>query len=306
MPSKSNKYVVAVAGPTAVGKTGIAIALAEHFDTVVLSADSRQMYRQMSIGTAKPTAEELARATHYFVDSLDITDRYSAGIWAREALALLDDLFQQHDLVIVTGGSGLYLRALLDGFDEMPDVPESYRTYWEETLETSGLAVLQTALQHRDPAYYAEVDHHNPHRLIRALTVIDYTGQPFSSFRREQQASRPFGAIRIFCNRPRDELYDRINRRVDAMIARGLVREAESLVRYQELQALQTVGYTEIFAYLAGKWDLETAIEKIKQHTRNYAKRQVTWFSNQGVWREFNPPEWQEIAEYITRKAGIA
>lgn len=302
MPFKSNKYVIALAGPTAVGKTECAIALAQHFNTVILSADSRQVFRQLSIGTAKPTFEQLAVVPHHYVGHLNVTDTYSAGRWAEDALALLDRLFEQHDTVVVTGGSGLYFKALLDGFDDMPAVPDEVKDRWEHSFQAKGIGHLQEELSRKDPDYFESVDQSNPRRLLRALSVIDHTERPFSSFRQNEHADRPFAAIRIFCNRPREELYERINQRVDNMMADGLLDEVRAMLPHRDLQALQTVGYRELFAHLDGDMDLTSAVDKIKQHTRNYAKRQVTWFSNQGDWKEISPPDWPEIVAYINRQ----
>lgn len=292
-------YVIAIAGPTATGKTSLAISLAEKYKTVIVSADSRQMYRGMTIGTAKPTKEQLDAVKHHFINTLDVTDSYSAGQFEREAMGLINTLFDEHRLVFLVGGSGLYLRSVLTGFDDFPDIPEEVVHKWERRYAQDGLKALQDALRSRDTEYFGQVDIDNPRRLTRALSVIEYTGKPFSEFLARRAAERPFRAVRIWCNLDREQLYARINARVDQMIAAGLVDEARHLYPYRHQKALQTVGYQELFAYFDGQWDLDTAITKIKQHTRNYAKRQVTWFRNQGDWQEFNPPSFEDIDQYI-------
>lgn len=288
-----------VAGPTAVGKTSASIELAHRFDSEVVSADSRQIFREMTIGTAKPTDEQLSRVKHHFIDHLTLNTEYSAGLYARECLELLDVLFVRHDVVIMTGGSGLYIKAVIEGFDDMPNVSGEVREKWQQAYVHHGLTFLQQELTILDPAYAAEVDMRNAHRLIRALSVIDASGTPFSELRKNQETSRPFNAIKVLCNLSRQELYARIHQRVDEMIHDGLVDEVKSLTAYRDVQAMQTVGYKEIIAYLDGTYTLEEAIAKIKQHSCNYAKRQLTWFRHQGDWTEFNPLEVDAIADFV-------
>ncbi|GAA4334864.1 tRNA (adenosine(37)-N6)-dimethylallyltransferase MiaA [Mucilaginibacter gynuensis] len=272
------KTLVVVAGPTAIGKTAAAIQLAGHYNTAILSADSRQFYKEMSIGTAKPTTDELAAAKHYFVDSISINDTYSVGDFEKQALELLDELFKTHDVVILAGGSGLFVKAVCEGFDELPAVPPIIRENLNRELEEKGIEHLQHKLKQADEEYYAEVDINNPQRLIRALEVYEYTGMPFSSYRKGSKNSRPFAIKKIGLNMPREQLYNRINQRVDAMVQQGLIDEAKGLYEYRHLNALNTVGYSELFDYFDGKSTLEHAIALIKQNTRRFAKRQLTWF----------------------------
>ncbi|MGZ3755646.1 MAG: tRNA (adenosine(37)-N6)-dimethylallyltransferase MiaA [Mucilaginibacter sp.] len=272
------KTLVVIVGPTAIGKTAAAIHLARHFNTAIISADSRQFYREMSIGTAKPTEEELTQARHYFVNSHSITDVFTVADFEKQALALLDELFLTNNIVIMAGGSGLYVKAICEGFDEIPAVDPEIREALNHKFAESGIAPLQEKLKLVDPAYYATVDLNNPQRIIRALEVFEETGKPFSSYRTAKAVKRPFNIIKIGLILPREVLYQRINSRVDVMIAQGLVQEVETLLPYKHLNALNTVGYSELFDYLDGKTTLNTAIELIKQNTRNFAKRQLTWF----------------------------
>lgn len=286
MNHESNKTLIVVAGPTAVGKTEAAIGLAQHFGTVVVSADSRQFFREMSIGTAKPSAEELAAAKHYFIDSHSITESFSVGDYEKQALALLDELFKTHDTVILAGGSGLYIKAVCEGFDDLPTAPPQIREGLNNELNEHGIQHLQEKLKTADPDYYHKVDLNNPQRLIRALEVFETTGKPFSSYRVAAVNKRAFKSIKLVLNMPRETLYDRINRRVDMMVQQGLIDEARALLPYRHLNALNTVGYSELFDYFDGKTDLETAIALIKQNTRRFAKRQLTWFKRDedAVW----------------------
>jgi len=275
----SNKTLIVVAGPTAVGKTAAAIKLAQHYNTAILSADSRQFFKEMSIGTAKPSPAELAAAKHYFIDSHSITESYNVGDFETEGLKILDELFKVHDIVILAGGSGLYIKAICEGFDNLPTVDPGIREHLNKELAERGIGYLQEKLAIGDPAYYAEVDTHNPQRLIRALEVFESTGIPFSSYRTASTRQRPFNIVKTGLNLPREQLYNRINERVDIMVAEGLVKEAENLIPYREANALKTVGYNELFDYFDGKTNMHTAIELIKQHTRQFAKRQLTWFN---------------------------
>ncbi|PJJ84086.1 tRNA (adenosine(37)-N6)-dimethylallyltransferase MiaA [Mucilaginibacter auburnensis] len=272
------KTLLVIAGPTASGKTAAAIRLAQHFNTAILSADSRQFYREMSIGTAKPDAKELEAAQHYFIDSHSINELFSVGDFEKQGLALLEELFKVHDVVILAGGSGLYIKALCEGFDSIPQANEGIREQLNQELTEKGLPPLQEELKTVDPAYYAEVDINNPQRVIRALEVYRTTGQPFSSYRKAASNPRPFKCVKIALDLPREVLYDRINKRVDVMVEQGLVDEVRSLIPYRHLNALNTVGYSELFDHFEGKTDLKTALELIKQNTRRFAKRQLTWF----------------------------
>jgi tRNA dimethylallyltransferase len=300
---KGEKYLIVVVGPTAVGKTDLCVNLAAHFNTDVISADSRQFYREMQLGTAKPTPEEQKGITHHFVDSHSIAEEYNAGAYEQDALQLLDQLFQEQDVVIVTGGSGLYVRALCEGMDEMPETDPAVRTALTATFETEGITPLLAQLQQLDPTYYDQVDKANPQRVIRALEVCLSSGQPYSSFRKSDRTTRPFQIIKIGLTRDRQELYNRIDLRMDQMLQQGLLEEAKALYPYRAHNALQTVGYKEIFDYLDGKYDWEEAVRLLKRNSRRYAKRQLTWFTkhpDEYAW--FHPQQWQEIVSFIEGK----
>ncbi|MGK7389034.1 MAG: tRNA (adenosine(37)-N6)-dimethylallyltransferase MiaA [Candidatus Cyclobacteriaceae bacterium M2_1C_046] len=271
-------HLIVIVGPTAVGKTRAAIALANHFDTEVISADSRQFYKEMTIGTAKPSPKERAAAKHHFIDFLPVTDKFNAGDFEREALAKLDAIFEKSSVAIVTGGSGLYVNALCYGFDDIPEVPVEIRDRLNSEFEEKGLVHLQEKLRMADPVYFDTVDRNNPQRLIRALEVYEHTNSPYSQFRKKELSDRNFMPIFIGLELPREELYERINQRVDNMIDEGLIEEVKSLLPFKEENALQTVGYQELFDYLDNKITLSEAIDLIKRNTRRYAKRQLTWF----------------------------
>ncbi len=298
------KTLVCIVGPTAIGKTANGIALAQALDTVVLSADSRQFYREMNIGTAKPSAEELATVPHYFINSHNLTSDYSAGDFEREALDLLDELFAQRDVIVLVGGSGLFVDAVCQGLDDLPKPLPGVRDRLNELHRNKGLEHLQDLLKELDPVYYAEVDIHNPQRVIRALEVCESTGKPFSHFRRQQTATRPFEVLKIGLNTDREQLYQRINARVDQMMAQGLLAEVKSLLPYRNLPPLQTVGYTELFDYLDGRCSLEEAVDRIKQNTRRYAKRQLTWFKKDTSTAWFEPDETPAIIRFVKGKLG--
>ena len=270
-----------MAGPTASGKTALAIQLAQHYNTSILSADSRQFYQEMEIGTAKPSAEELAAAPHHFINSLSIQQDYNIGDFERDALAFLEELYQEQDLAVLVGGSGLYIKAVCEGLDVFPPVPAGIREDLVQLLEEQGIEALQQELAVADPIYYNKVDQANPHRLIRALEVCRATNQAFSSFQGKGKTARPFKALTLAIQWDRAVLYDRINKRVDLMLEAGLVEEARALYPYQHFNSLQTVGYRELFDHFEGKTDLPTAIELIKRNTRRYAKRQLTWLRKQ-------------------------
>jgi len=278
------KKLIVIGGATATGKTALAIKLAQHFGTEIISADSRQFYRGMSIGTAKPNAEELAAAKHHFIDSLDVTQSYSVGEFEQDCLRLLDTLFQTQDYVILVGGSGLFIRAVCEGLDTFPEVPESIIQQVEIGAQNGGLTWLQQQVQQLDPEYFKQVDRNNPARLRRALEVCLAAGQPYSSFRSGQKQTRPFQPVYLLLDVPRSTLYARIDARVDAMITAGLETEARNLLPFRHLSALRTVGYEEFFDYFDGNLTFPDAIDKIKQHSRNYAKRQATWFRKHGDW----------------------
>ncbi len=275
--SALKKTLIVIAGPTASGKTAFAIQLAKALDTVILSADSRQFYKEMSIGTAAPTEKELSQVQHYFVHHISIEDKYDVADYERDVLQLLDELFKTHDAVIMTGGSGLFIDAVCNGIDEMPNVQPEVRKKVEKLFDAGGLKALQDEVQHLDPEYFAIVDQQNPRRLQRALEVCYQTGQPFSSFRSGNTAPRDFNLVKYALLWDRQKLIERIDKRVDLMMEQGLLEEAKTLYPKRHLNALNTVGYKELFAYFDGQCTLEEAVEQIKIHTRQYAKRQMTW-----------------------------
>lgn len=273
------RILVSVVGPTAVGKTSFGIALANHFGTEIISVDSRQFYREMEIGTAKPTVEERLQSKHHFVDNLSIHDEYNVGSFEKDALDLLDTLFQNHQVIIAVGGSGLFCKAIWEGFDDMPAIGPGIRENLNETYQKQGLEPLLIELQARDLEYFNQVDRQNWQRVIRALEVIRSSGKPFSSFRKQNKSHiRPFVNIKIGLEMDRNILFDRINLRMDQMIEDGLFEEAKNLFPYRALNPLQTVGYTEIFNHLDGEYDKEETIRLLKRNSRRYAKRQMTWF----------------------------
>ncbi|MEO0726643.1 MAG: tRNA (adenosine(37)-N6)-dimethylallyltransferase MiaA [Bacteroidota bacterium] len=298
MPA-TQKYLLVVGGPTASGKTGLAIALARYFSTVILSADSRQFYHELEIGNARPSADELAVARHYFVADRSVEEPLSAGAFAREALTLLEQEFQDKDVVVLVGGSGLFVRALTEGLDEFPSIAAGTRAKVDQLFEERGLEGLQNELAAVDPDYYAEVDQQNPARLRRALEVFHESGQPYSSFRQQHTQARSFQPIYLQPHWPRAALYDRINRRVHAMIAAGLEEEARSLERFRALSALQTVGYQEWWPYFAGEQSMDGTVELIQQNSRNYAKRQLTWNRRDGYWKLVPQADLRAALSYI-------
>ncbi|CAM3504677.1 tRNA (adenosine(37)-N6)-dimethylallyltransferase MiaA [Aquirufa ecclesiirivi] len=283
--------LLVIAGPTAVGKTALCVELAQKLHTEIISADSRQFYRELSIGTAKPTQEEQGGIKHHFIDSHTIQEYFSPGDFEREALILLEKLFQQHEVVILTGGSGLYIKALLEGLDEMPEVDLTLREQLMQQLSSDGIAPLWEQLQRLDPAYAAQVDQQNPQRIVRALEVCLSTGKPYSDFRKKQSADRPFQSIKICLDRPREELYARIDQRMDQMLAQGLVQEAIQYQDFQHLYALKTLGYKEVYGHLRGEYDEAEMIRLLKRNSRHYAKKQLTWFRHQGEFKFMHPDE---------------
>ena len=285
MTHESSKYLLVVGGPTASGKTSLAIQLAQHFSTVILSADSRQFYQEMQIGNARPTTEELSSVPHYFVADRSVNEPLSAGAFAREGQALLKTLFQEHDHVVLVGGSGLFVRALTEGLDEFPAISASIRMKVDNLFATGGLAALQQELKTADPDYFKEVDQQNPARLRRALEVCYETGKPYSSFRQAGKQPRSFVPLYLQPDWPRQELYDRINRRVQIMLSEGLEDEARSLEQFREMAAMQTVGYQEWWPFFAGEQSKERTVELIQQNSRRYAKRQLTWNRRDGYWK---------------------
>lgn len=295
-----NRLLVVLAGPTAVGKTDVAIELAQRFGTEIISADSRQFYKEMNIGTAVPSAEELALVPHHFIGHLSIHDPYDVSRFEREALQKLEDLFAKHKFVIMAGGSGLYINAVCQGFDELPDKDPDLRKELEDLLDKEGIRSLQEKLKQLDPEFYEKVDKNNPKRLLRAVEVCLITGKPYSQFRKGGVKSRPFRVLKIALNREREELFARIAARADQMMAAGLLEEVRSLMPYRHLNALNTVGYKELFDYLDGNRTLEQTITDIKTNTRRYAKRQLTWFKNDPEYLWFYPEAIEEIASLIS------
>ncbi len=274
----SKKTLIVVVGPTAIGKTATAIKIAQKHSTEILSCDSRQFYKELNIGVARPSDEELAAVKHHFIANLSIHDNYNVSMYEHEALALLDTLFTTHDTVVAAGGSGLYVDALCQGITEMPDPDPEIRAELKNRLQSEGIESLRSQLKLLDPDYYAQTDIANPLRIIRGLEMCLTTGRPFSHFRKNEIKKRPFNIVKIGLSCPKEMLYDRINQRVDAMIEHGLTDEAYNLWHLKDLQALNTVGYKELFDYFDGKISIEQAITDIKTHTRRYAKRQITWF----------------------------
>lgn len=299
MMSTKRGTLIVVVGPTGSGKSALAVTLAQHYCAPIISTDSRQLYRGMAIGTAQPTAEELAAAKHYFIADREVEDDFNCGRYEVEALELLERLFAENDYVVAVGGSGLYIQALCDGMDNLPEADETIRESLKLRLENDGLAPLVDELRERDPAYAEKVDLCNPARVMRALEVCITTGRPYSEQRSGDRAERPFNIVKIGTDMPREELYDRINRRVDMMVADGLVEEAHAMYPKRHLNALQTVGYREIFDHLDGKCSLEEAIELIKRNSRRYAKRQMTWFRRDERVGWFSPKDTNKIIVYI-------
>ena len=297
------KTLIAVVGPTAIGKTALSIKLANHYNTEIVSADSRQFYKEMTIGTAVPSKEELSAAKHHFIQNLSVTEDYSVGDFERDGLALLDKLFKVQDIVILVGGSGLYVDAIVKGLNHFPDVDESIRLKLNDSLKTEGLEPLQNQLKTLDPKYFEKVDIHNPHRVIRALEICIGTQKTYTSFLEQDKEERPFNTITVGLEADRTKIYERINDRVDIMMAEGLLKEVKSLEPYKNYNALNTVGYKELFNYLDDEWSLEFAISEIKKNTRRFAKRQLTWFKKNSdtLWFNYKTAE-QTIIKVIDNK----
>ena len=297
-----NKYLIVIGGPTASGKTEVAIEIAKILKTEIISADSRQFYREMNIGTAKPTEEELAAVPHHFINNLSIEAEYSAGDFERQAVAIIERLFENNHFVVMTGGSGLFIKAVCEGLDDFPEIPERVKKGLEEDYQRFGIGFLQNELEMDDPEYFAEVDINNPRRLFRALLVCRASGRPYSSFKSKEKSERNFVPIYISLKWDRDELYERIETRVDKMMEEGLLEEAKALYPKKELNALQTVGYQELFDHLDGNITLEEAVDLIKQNSRRYAKRQITWLRKGPHWSLFHPSELNDMVEFIKAK----
>ncbi|MHA8108002.1 tRNA (adenosine(37)-N6)-dimethylallyltransferase MiaA [Aquirufa sp. A-Brett2-W8] len=285
----SKKILLVIVGPTAVGKTALCVDLAKHLQTDIISADSRQFYRELSIGTAKPSAEEQGGVKHHFIDSHSVEEYFSPGDFERESTKLLNTLFKKQDIVIATGGSGLYIKALMEGLDEMPEADLVLRENLNARLKSDGLWALFSELKTLDPDYAAKVDSKNPQRVVRALEVCLSTGKPYSEFRLATKPERPFQVIKICLERPREELYTRIDQRMDQMLAKGLMEEAKAFEDKQHLYALKTLGYKEIYGFLRGEYDEAEMIRLLKRNNRHYAKKQMTWFRNQDEFSYLHP-----------------
>jgi len=303
--STNQNFLLLVVGPTAVGKSDLCIKLAKKFQTEILSCDSRQFYREMNLGTAKPSPEELQAVPHHFINSLSITDPYDVQQYEKEALALLERLFQQHRVIVMTGGSGLFADAIQFGLDDIPAVPADLRKQITLEYQEKGLGWLQGEVARVDPDYFSVVDRDNPQRLMRALEVCRGTGHPFSSFRMKKKVNRPFQVIKIGLDLPREVLYRRIDQRMDSMVAFGLFDEATSLFAQRELNALQTLGYSEIFGFLEGKYDREETLRLLKRNSRRYAKRQLTWFRKDTSLVWFDPSQLEEVLVYVTDQMAL-
>lgn len=293
------KTVIVIAGPTAVGKTAVAVQVASYFHTAVISADSRQCYKELTIGVARPSEEELKAIPHFFIASHSIEEEMTAAGFEKYALQKVMELFQQHDLVIMVGGTGLYLKAFYEGLDPIPATDPSIRKSIIQQYEEKGISWLQQQLQEKDPLFYATGEMQNPQRMLRALEVVESTGLAIQLFRKGEKAKRDFNIIKIGLELPREQLQQRINTRVDQMMAAGLVNEVKGLLPFRKLNALQTVGYAEIFDYLDGVISLEKAVELIKTATRQYAKRQMTWFKKDTGITWFSPSQTEELIAYV-------
>lgn len=295
----TGKKLIVIVGPTAAGKTALAIQVAKHVHAEIISADSRQIYRELTIGTAKPNEAELREVPHHFIDSHSIADDYDAARFGEEALLKIYSLFERYDYVVVCGGSGLYIKALLEGFDDIPEVPDEIRDQLIEEFENKGMLWLQNRMRELDPEHFKKIDQKNPMRLMRALEVKLATGKSISEFQKQTPKELPFKVIRIGVEVERARLYERIDKRMDDMIALGLFEEAKGLYAYRHKNALQTVGYQEIFGFIDGQYDREEAVRLLKRNSRRYAKRQLTWFKRDEQIRWFKPDDVSSMMEYI-------
>ncbi|MBQ8990411.1 MAG: tRNA (adenosine(37)-N6)-dimethylallyltransferase MiaA [Prevotella sp.] len=297
------KTLIVITGPTAVGKTALCMDLAKHFNTPIINADSRQIYRELKIGTARPSNKQMSEVKHYFVGTLGMDDYYSASLYEQQVLSLLDDIFKTSDYALLSGGSMMYIDAVCNGIDDIPTVDDETRETLKKRLLMEGLESLCEELRQRDPEYYEIVDKQNPRRVVHALEICVMTGKPYSSFRTQEKKVRPFRIIKIGLTRPREELYKRINRRVDKMMKDGLLEEAKEMYPKREVNALNTVGYKELFEYLKGKFTLHEAVERIKGNTRRYARKQLTWYKKDEQIRWFHPDDKDEIISYIEQQS---
>ena len=295
-----SKTLIVITGPTAVGKTDLCLDIAKYFGIPIINADSRQIYREIKIGTAAPTEEQLQQVRHYFVGTQALTDYYSASIYEQEVMSLLDTLFQTSDYALLSGGSMMYIDALCNGIDDIPTVDDETRNTLKRRLAEEGLESLCEQLRVLDPEHYEIVDKKNPRRVVHALEICLMTGRTYTSFRTNEHKERPFNIIKIGLTRDREIIYERINRRVDIMMEQGFLDEARSVYPLRHLNALNTVGYKELFAYLDGTWSLDEAIERIKGNTRRYARKQLTWYKRDEQVRWFHPDQQQEILNFIS------
>lgn len=291
--------LIVLVGPTGVGKTELSLSLAEELNTCIISADSRQLYADLKIGTAAPTISQLSRVKHYFVGTLSLTDYYSAAQYEAEVMQLLDSLFSSHHTILLTGGSMMYIDAVCNGIDDIPTVDAETRQLMRHRYETEGLEQLCSELRLLDPEYYRIADLKNAKRIVHALEICYMTGRTYTSFRTQTKKQRPFDIVKIGLKRDREELYERINRRVDQMMTDGLLTEARQVYPYRQSNSLNTVGYKELFKYLDGEWTLDFAVEKIKQNSRIYSRKQMTWFKRDPDIRWFHPDETTAIKQYL-------
>lgn len=291
--------LIVITGPTAVGKTALCLDIAKHYGIPVINADSRQIYKELRIGTARPTEEQLKSVPHYFVGTLGLKDYYSASMFEQQVLALLKELAAKNEYALMSGGSMMYIDAVCDGIDDIPTIDDATRSLMKQRLVNEGLEALCSDLKRFDPEYYEVVDLQNPRRVVHALEICTMTGKTYTSFRKREKRERPFDIIKIGLNRPREELYNRINQRVDQMISDGLLEEARRLYPLKELNALNTVGYKELFDYFDERWSLEEAIERIKGNTRRYARKQLTWFKKDERIHWYHPDDQNKIMNII-------
>lgn len=292
--------LIVITGPTAVGKTQLTLELAKHYGIPVINADSRQIYKELKIGTASPTEEQLKQVRHYFVGSKSINEYYNASMYEQEVMQLLESLFTTSPVQMLSGGSMMYIDAVCNGIDDIPTIREDIRTEMKRRYQEEGLEALCEDLKKLDPEHYETVDRQNYRRVIHALEICYQTGKTYTSFRKQTKKERPFKIVKIGLNRNREELYKRINQRVDDMMAQGLLDEARAMTPYREVNALNTVGYKELFDYMNERWSLEEAVERIKGNTRRYARKQLTWYKRDENIRWFHPDQQQEILNYIS------
>ncbi|MFV0471246.1 MAG: tRNA (adenosine(37)-N6)-dimethylallyltransferase MiaA [Paludibacteraceae bacterium] len=296
------KTLVIILGPTGVGKTNISLQLSKRYKAPIVSSDSRQVFKELKIGVASPTKEELQQAPHHFIATHTIFENYSAGQYEEEAIGLLEILFQKHETVLLVGGSMMYIDAVCNGLDNIPQVSDKTREFWKNEYKSNGLEYIQNALKQLDESHYHEVDLKNPKRILHALEICSETGKTFSEFRTGKRKKRNFNIIKVGLNRPRAELYERINHRVDEMMKQGLLKEVAPLYPFKHLNTLNTVGYKELFKYMEGEWTLGFAVDMIKQDSRRYAKRQLTWFKRDEIIRWFHPESEKDIVEHIEKQ----